>query len=874
MKVDVQGVVGPVTVKVETKSLPNKCFVALQSESVDAGDSLALVPVKSKVNEEKLSQVFQNVCQKRKASKNLSPDKVKHRRNRVVGRDIVLPKFTICVSPSIGQRSKQCLSRRRKKIGRNVRRSLDNLVEISVGEGGFLSSMDISTADVGMGGWPETAPMCHDYTFMECSRVCVGDLNELAGQIEKLRGHANSSKTFMNVHNFLFDCDLVDMGFKGSKFICSNGQLDYLKAKKKGGGCEVTMMVDMSKAYDKLVWDIIEQVLLRFSFCDYWVSLIPRYITSVRYNLLLSGRKVAKVCPRRGIRQGDPLSPYLFILAADVHSSMVKVHVDNLKGIKLVRGCPTLSHCFFVEDSIFFFLVEKVSCEMMKWILDAYCKASEIVDILGVENVAHPGKYLGLPVVWGKSKDEGLAFVVANAIPTFPMSCFKFPKKTCASLDCAIAKFWWGQKKEEGRIHWIALNKLIKPKFEGGLDFREFSWFNNAMLAKQGAKASWAWSSLLEGRDLLIKGLCWSIDVGDSINVWEDPWIPSAVGFKPLPRPLFAQGLDLTNRRDLLKWSFNSSGVYFVMSGYKLAISRKSNPMSFKPCSSFVVPKNLWSDISKLKIYPKVKNFVWRACWNALSKKENLFKKKCSHSPLCPICKIEVESADHMPFFYDCVNEIWRGSPLSRVIDIPYYSRMETCCAKVFGKFSILSPKLQTLAACLCWSIWKCRCSLIFEGKHVDLLAIVSSANSLLNEFLVANFNEGGHVPSSRASSDQVASWCPPEFDQLKVNVDGAFISSKASGIEIIFRDNYGSVVEGCCSPISVNSSLMCEAVAVREALQMAIVLHLSNMVIESYCKSLIDAANSDVALPDWRCALVLDDIGALKSNLSRVSFC
>lgn len=106
---------------------------------------------------------------------------------------------------------------------------------------------------------------------------------------------------------------------------------------------------------------------------------------------------------------------------------------------------------------------------------------------------------LGLPInIWGRSKDEALVFVrnrlvgkiqgwkhcllsqaerevlikvVANAILSFQMFCFKFPKKTCETLDRAIARFWWGDKGEEGKIHWQGWDKMTKGKEEGGMGF-------------------------------------------------------------------------------------------------------------------------------------------------------------------------------------------------------------------------------------------------------------------------------------------------------------------------------------------------------------------------------------------------------------------
>lgn len=104
----------------------------------------------------------------------------------------------------------------------------------------------------------------------------------------------------------------------------------------------------------------------------------------------------------------------------------------------------------------------------------------ELCSELGIVDVDNPGKYLGLPMLWGRSKVEALDFIkekmlkkiqgwkqntltqagreilikaVANAIPMYPMSCFKFPRKVCDSFDSMLAKFWWGQKGNEGKIH-------------------------------------------------------------------------------------------------------------------------------------------------------------------------------------------------------------------------------------------------------------------------------------------------------------------------------------------------------------------------------------------------------------------------------------
>lgn len=75
---------------------------------------------------------------------------------------------------------------------------------------------------------------------------------------------------------------------------------------------------------------------------------------------------------------------------------------------------------------------------------------------------------------------------VVQAIPTYIMGCFQLPISLCDHIESIISRFWWGSKQGERKIQWLSWKKLCKRKSEGGMGFRSFKAFNEALLAKQG----------------------------------------------------------------------------------------------------------------------------------------------------------------------------------------------------------------------------------------------------------------------------------------------------------------------------------------------------------------------------------------------------
>jgi len=260
-------------------------------------------------------------------------------------------------------------------------------------------------------------------------------------------------------------------------------------------------------------------------------------LTTVSYPVKVNGEYTDQIFPQRGLRQGDPLSPYLFIICAEGLSALLqKAEVDGrIQGIKVCRGAPRINHLFFADDSLILMRSNGADAMELKNILHSYELVSgqvinrdkssilyspntgenvrkQMSSALSITQEAKNEKYLGLPVAVGKSRKRTFEYIkqkvwvrirgwqerllskaskeilvkaVAQAIPTYAMSCFDLTKSLCDELSSMIGRYWWSHQDKLNKIHWLSWDKLIRSKKKGGLGFRDLHLFNKAMLCHQ-----------------------------------------------------------------------------------------------------------------------------------------------------------------------------------------------------------------------------------------------------------------------------------------------------------------------------------------------------------------------------------------------------
>ena len=150
--------------------------------------------------------------------------------------------------------------------------------------------------------------------------------------------------------------------------------MHYLEHKKEGKDGFVAIKLDMSKTYDRMEWGFIKLVMVKMGFHEKWVELSMHCITSVSYFILVNGVAYGDITPTRGLRQGDHISPYIFLLCADGFSSLINNAARNhrISGVSICRGRPKITHLFFADNSLLFCKANGQECQNLINILQLY----------------------------------------------------------------------------------------------------------------------------------------------------------------------------------------------------------------------------------------------------------------------------------------------------------------------------------------------------------------------------------------------------------------------------------------------------------------------------------------------------------------------
>jgi hypothetical protein len=146
----------------------------------------------------------------------------------------------------------------------------------------------------------------------------------------------------------------------------------------------VGIKTDMAKAYDRVEWEFLQATMTSMGFPSNLITIIMKCVTTVSFSILLNGVPTKSFYPKRGLRQGDPLSPYLFIICADVLSNLlIKAQMENrIKGVKVAHGAPELTHLLFADDSLIFCRANDEEVKQVSNIITDYQNASgQLVNI-------------------------------------------------------------------------------------------------------------------------------------------------------------------------------------------------------------------------------------------------------------------------------------------------------------------------------------------------------------------------------------------------------------------------------------------------------------------------------------------------------------
>uniref|UniRef100_A0A803QE56 CCHC-type domain-containing protein n=1 Tax=Cannabis sativa TaxID=3483 RepID=A0A803QE56_CANSA len=632
-------------------------------------------------------------------------------------------------------------------------------------------------------------------------------------------------------------------------------------------------------------WRFLKAVMLRLGYRLEWVEKVMRCVSSVQFSFLINGEIKGFVSPQRGLRQGDPLSPFLFLFCAEAFSGLIQAAEANgmLQGIKFGRNGLMVSHLFFVDDSLVFFDATREACSYFKLILEKYSKASgqmvnfsksevcfgrtvqadlkmDIAELLGMKIVDNHGKYLGLPSFVGRNKKqlfdviknrvwnklrgwkgsmfsmagkEVLIKAIVQAIPTYTMSCFRLTKSTINNIHRMAARFC----------------RVLKASYYPNGD---------VLHAKCGTHASFVWRSLYWGKKVILGGYRWRIGNGNCVRIMEDPWLPRPRHFKIYDKPCVPGGLYVVDLKrpngcwdeefvrvvfneedadiilklpstgwdieDKIMWHYTKNGEYSVKSGYCMAMELRKEVTQSNEKDMMAWWRGMW----KLKLPPKVKHFVWKMANSWLPTHSALTSRGMDVDPRCSRCSNGGrENIFHALWRCHANKDVWKRFGIQHQIK---RQGSEDVLAFFMRISKAWEKETFELFLVVSWQLWYIR----NNTKHGGIQPKATEVFEWCVQYLEEYRGHGPTVTTGRGRGAQRV----PHTGVWKINVDAGVKRGRGwSGVSCVIQDSSGCVSYASSTILHREyQPLHAELMAIHGGLQTGIQRGVQQFYIESDC--------------------------------------
>lgn len=448
------------------------------------------------------------------------------------------------------------------------------------------------------------------------------------------------------------------------------------------GGSQLCLKLDMMKAFDRVSWEYLELLLRKFGFSDFFIRLIINHLSATRVSVLINGQPSSSFRLFRGVKQGDPLSPLLFILSSEGFSRGMKSlsAAGQLQSFRLGRIPFSITHLAYADDLLVFLRGTQRNLTHFRTFLTQYEMASGqkvnyhksnfkpsarvtvsqrrcFQDILGMRLSSLPFRYLGSYLHKGINRAvyctsllqhidvrlQGwhtrhlshagrlvLLRSVIAALPLHVLAAGGLPKSVIRIINRKMASFFWGDRR-----HWISWSRITQPFDEGGLGLRDLAQLQRAY----HCRIWWAYHQ---------KDTLWSNYMHLKYGGRGDfrPRLPDSATWKLICRIHPHCASHTVGTASTLSWTPSPTGEFTLKSAYEICRTSISTQLS---------SKFIWSKHHS----PYTRLLLWRIFHSALPFEDCIGRYSVVRPTQCPFCRHDSATLVHIFLCCSCIHPLW-----------------------------------------------------------------------------------------------------------------------------------------------------------------------------------------------------------------------